>query len=132
MYLLDTNICIYIIKQNPKYVIDKLNKLKMDDIKLSSVSIAELEYGIAKSARSGENKAALIEFMSPFEIIPFDESDAEIYGCIRADLERKGLTIGPYDLQIAAQAINRDFTLVTNNVKEFKRISNLKLINWLE
>ncbi|MCL2144023.1 MAG: type II toxin-antitoxin system VapC family toxin [Endomicrobia bacterium] len=130
MYLLDTNICIYIINKRPVNIVNKLNSLKPNDVKLSSVSIAELEYGIAKSMHKEQNRHALIGFSSAFDIIPFDDMDAQIYGEIRADLEKRGKIIGPYDLQIAAQAICRNLILVTNNTKEFKRISGLKLENW--
>ncbi len=131
MYLLDTNICIYIINRNPKQVIKRIKKLKPHQIKLSSISLAELEYGVSKSNYRDKNRKALIHFVSAFDIVEFNDSDAEVYGLIRAELEKKGQVIGPYDMQIAAQAITRDLILVTNNVAEFSRISNIKLENWI-
>ena len=131
MYLLDTNICIYIINQNPKSVVKKITGLNPQEIKISSVSVAELEFGVSKSRQREKNRAALSNFLSAFEIIPFDAQDAEIYGIIRAELEREGNPIGPYDLQIAAQALSRNLILVTNNTTEFTRIKKLALENWI-
>ena len=93
--------------------------------------MGELEYGVAKSLQRDKNRQALLHFSSAFDIVAFDDNDAEVFGLIRADLERKGLVIGPYDMQIAAQAITRDFILVTNNTNEFSRIPHLKLANWI-
>jgi tRNA(fMet)-specific endonuclease VapC len=131
MYLLDTNICIYIINSNPKQVVERVKKLKPHQIKLSAVSIGELEYGVSKSRHREKNRKALIGFASAFDIIDFNDSDAEVYGLIRAELEKQGQIIGPYDMQIAAQAITRDLILVTNNTAEFSRILTLKLENWV-
>ena len=96
MYLLDTNICIYIINHHPKQVIERVKKLKPHQIKLSSISIGELEYGVSKSNFRDKNRKALIGFASAFDIIDFNDSDAEVYGIIRAELERKGQIIGPW------------------------------------
>ncbi|MCL2881123.1 MAG: PIN domain-containing protein [Treponema sp.] len=90
-----------------------------------------MEYGASKSKNREKNRNALQRFLSPFEIINFDTKDAEIYGIIRADLERNGNIIGPYDMQIAAQAFRWSCILVTNNTKEFQRVSGLKLENWV-
>lgn len=130
MYLLDTNICIYIINNNPKQVVERIKSLKPPQVKLSSISMAEMEYGVSKSRDRERNRQALIHFASAFDIIEFNDNDAEVYGLIRAELEKKGQIIGPYDMQIAAQAISRDLILVTNNTSEFSRISNIKLENW--
>jgi tRNA(fMet)-specific endonuclease VapC len=132
MYLLDSNICIYIINGRPKKVVQKIKEYNPPEIKLSSISIAELEYGVSKSEDREKNRQALIHFASAFDIVDFNDDDAEIYGLIRADLEKKGQVIGPYDMQIAAQAISRNMVLVTNNVKEFCRVKNLKIENWAE
>jgi tRNA(fMet)-specific endonuclease VapC len=130
MYLLDTNICIYIINNNPKQVVERIKSLKPPQVKLSSISMAEMEYGVSKSRDREKNRQALIHFASAFDIIEFNDNDAEVHGLIRAGLEKKGQIIGPYDMQIAAQAISRDLILVTNNTSEFSRISNIKLENW--
>ncbi|MDR0513413.1 MAG: type II toxin-antitoxin system VapC family toxin [Treponema sp.] len=131
MYLLDTNICIYIINKRSESVMQKIRGLNPCDVKISSISVAELEYGASKSERRDQNRRALYHFLSPFEIITFDVFDSEIYGIIRAELERQGKIIGPYDMQIAAQALARGLILVTNNTDEFARIKKLKVENWL-
>jgi len=131
MYLLDTNICIYIINKKPRSVVEKIKKLKPSQVKLSAISIGELEYGVSKSKNREKNRNALIDFVSGFDILPFTDSDAEVFGLVRADLERRGTVIGSYDMQIAAQAISNDLILVTNNTGEFERINGLKLENWV-
>jgi tRNA(fMet)-specific endonuclease VapC len=131
MYLLDTNICIYIIKRKPESVIKKFENLNSDEIKISTITVAELEYGVSKSKKRDQNRIALRNFLSTFEIITFDIRDAEIFGIIRNDLENRGELIGPYDIQLAAQALARDLILVSNNTDEFNRIEKLKLENWV-
>jgi tRNA(fMet)-specific endonuclease VapC len=112
--------------------VQKIKEYNPPEIKLSSISIAELEYGVSKSENREKNRQALINFASAFDIVDFNDDDAEIYGMIRADLEKKGQVIGPYDMQIAAQAISRNMVLVTNNVREYCRVKNLKIENWAE
>ena len=131
MYLLDTNICIYLINKKPDTVVERIKKFQPSQIKLSVISIAELEYGVSKSKKREKNRSALVHFASAFDIIDFCDEDAEIFGLIRANLEKRGHIIGPYDMQIAAQAITRDLILVTNNTREFERVENLKLENWV-
>lgn len=131
MFLLDSNICIYIINCNPRQVVERIKTCKPQQIKLSSISLGELEYGVSKSRQREKNRKALLHFCSAFEIVEFNDNDAEIFGLIRANLEKRGMIIGPYDLQIAAQAITRELTLVTNNLNEFSRIPHLKITNWL-
>ncbi len=131
MYLLDTNICIYIINSNPRTVVERIKQLKPSQVKLSAISIGELEYGVSKSSNRERNRNALVDFASGFDILPFDDNDAEVFGLIRADLEKRGQVIGSYDMQIAAQAISNDLILVTNNTGEFERIKDLKLENWV-
>jgi len=131
-FLLDTNICIYIIKQKPAKVLEKFKRLHPSDVGISSITLAELEYGIAKSQQSEKNRIALNQFLITLEIVKFDEKASNIYGGVRAELERKGLVIGAMDMLIAAHAISLDLILVTNNVKEFSRIPNLRLENWAE
>jgi len=130
MYLFDTNICIYIINKHPKKVVRNIYTLDPHYVKISSITVAELEYGVSKSGRREQNRIALYNFLSPLEIVPFDSRDAEIYGLIRAELERQGKPIGPYDLQLAAQALARELILVTNNTAEFSRIKQLNVENW--
>ncbi len=132
MYLLDTNICIYIIKKKPVDVLKTLKTKSKKDIYVSSITIAELEYGVAKSQFPEKNKVALIEFLSIFNILPFDDTDAVEFGMIKTDLEKKGKIIGPMDLLIAGQAKSKKLILITNNVKEFERVEGLKIENWVK
>ena len=132
MYLLDTNICIYIIKKKPADVLKTLKTKSKKDIYISSITIAELEYGIAKSQFPEKNKIALIKFLSIFNILPFDDNDAVDFGEIKKELEKKGKIIGPMDLLLAAQAKSKKLILVTNNTKEFERVEGLKIENWLQ
>ncbi|MBD2168342.1 type II toxin-antitoxin system VapC family toxin [Calothrix membranacea FACHB-236] len=131
-YLLDTNICIYIIKQKPQKVLDKFQSLSISDVGISSITVAELEYGVAKSEQQEKNRAALLQFLLPLEIVDFNQASAVIYGTIRSNLESRGLIIGAMDLLIAAHALSLGVILVTNNVREFSRIPNLLLENWAE
>jgi len=131
MYMLDTNICIYLIKNNPPQVRPHFERLQPGEILLSSIVLAELMYGISKSQYKNRNLAALELFLMPLEIVQFDMAAAEKYGDIRAILEQSGRTIGGNDLLIAAHAISLDATLITNNEKEFARVSGLRLENWV-
>ena len=131
-FLLDTNICIYVIKQKPISVKQRLQAINSSDIGISIVTLAELEYGAAKSQNPERNRQILTTFCAPFEIVGLSEEDARILGNIRADLERRGQPIGSYDLLIAAQALSRNLTLVTNNVREFQRIEALTIENWVD
>ena len=132
MYMLDTNICIYLIKNNPPHLRRYFEGLQPGDILLSSIVLAELMYGISKSQHRKQNLAALEMFLVSLEIVQFDMSAANKYGDIRADLERSGQIIGGNDLFIAAHALSLEATLVTNNVKEFCRVSGLHLENWAD
>lgn len=129
-YLLDTNICIYIIKQKPQKVLDKFQTLNPEDVGIPSITVAELEYGAYKSQRREQNQAALKLFLSPLAIVPFDESAARACGEIRGQLEQQGTVIGSMDMLIAAQAQSLRLALVTNNIREFSRVPNLALENW--
>lgn len=131
-YLLDTNICIYIINKKPSKVVEKFKKFKLEDIGISSVSVAELTYGIYKSKYYEDNKKALAHFLSPFEVVSFDLEAANVFGKIRTIMEKKGNPIGPMDFLIASIALNRQLTLITNNVREFSKVPGLKTINWAE
>ena len=130
-YMLDTNICIYIIKKKPEKVINKLKKCKISDIVISSITLSELEYGVFKSSNIEKNKLALTEFLAPIDILPYDDMAASVYGEIRAFLEKQGKIIGAMDLLIAAHAISTDLVLISNNIKEFKRVPGIKLENWM-
>ncbi|WP_017653301.1 type II toxin-antitoxin system tRNA(fMet)-specific endonuclease VapC [Fortiea contorta] len=131
-YLLDTNICIYLIKQKPQKVLDKFKTLTISDVGISAITVAELEYGVAKSQQKEKNRAALEQFILTLEVVEFNQVSATIYGSIRSDLEKKGLIIGAMDMLIAAQALSLGMILVTNNVREFSRIPMLSLENWVE
>jgi tRNA(fMet)-specific endonuclease VapC len=129
-YLLDTNICIYIIKKKPVNVFEKFKTLEIGSIGISSITLAELRYGIMKSSDIDKNSEALERFITPLDIIDFDSNAAIEYGKIRADLEKKGTPIGPLDMLIASHAKSLDLTLVTNNEREFNRVPELKVENW--
>ena len=131
IYLLDTDCCIYTINGKYPQISDEIRSRRPNHIKISVITVSELMYGCYKSKFPKRNTVALKEFLSPFEIINFNIGDAVIYGNIRAKLETKGQVIGHYDMQIAAQAINRNYTVITNNVREFNRIDNLKIDNWM-
>ncbi|WP_228764713.1 type II toxin-antitoxin system VapC family toxin [Limnohabitans sp. Rim11] len=131
MILLDTNTCIYIINNRPPNVLEKFRKYKAGEVGISSIAASELAYGVAKSG-SAKNRKALDMFLAPLQILPFDSQCLWFYADLRASLEKQGLSIGPMDTLIAAQALSIDGTLVTNNIKEFMRVPKLKLDNWFE
>ena len=131
MFLIDTNICIYLIRNRSTELTAKIETHGPYQIAVSAITVAELEYGVAKSTRVEQNRMALRNFLSAFEIIPFDDRDAEQFGAIRAILERRGEPIGSYDLQIAAQGSARHWTVVTNNEDEFRRVPELNVENWI-
>lgn len=128
--MLDTNICIYLIKQRPEIVLKRFLDYQLGEIGISSVTLAELRYGVAKSRHRRENANALDEFIIPLEIAPFDEAAAQAYGDIRAALEKSGTPIGSMDMMIAAHAVAMGVTLVTNNTREFSRVPNLCVVDW--
>ena len=129
-YMLDTNMCIYLIKRHPERVLKKFITLPIGDVCISSITLAELIYGVHKSQHQKKNKAALNEFLSPLDIMPFDETAADHYGQIRTYLEKEGMPIGPLDMMIAAHAQCLGSILVTNNKKEFVRVPNLSIEDW--
>ena len=129
-YMLDTNICIFIIREKPIKVLKKLRTFDLSDIVISAITHSELEYGVAKSNRRKENHGALITFLAPLEIVSYDDKAAADYGQIRTHLEKKGTVIGAMDMLIGAHARSIPVTLVTNNQKEFKRIPGLRVENW--
>ena len=131
MYLLDTNICIYFMKNSYPSLTQKLLSLNPSELAISSVTVYELEYGAAKSHWGENTRHKLAMFLSPFTILPFDANDAVTAGTIRAYLEQNGTPIGPYDIQIAAQGVSKGLTIITHNIGEFNRVPNLKTEDWV-
>ncbi len=129
MILLDTNICIYIINAKPPEVLAHFHQYHLGQVGLCSVVAAELAYGVAKSG-SLRNRQALEMFLAPLEIMPFGDAAVWAYGDLRADLERRGQPIGSLDTMIAAHALSMNAVLVTNNTREFSRVTGLQLQNW--
>jgi tRNA(fMet)-specific endonuclease VapC len=130
MWLLDTNICIYLIKRKPEGVLLRLRRVDPSEVSVSAVTVAELLHGVAKSARPEQNALALAGFLAPIRVEPFDDAAAAAYGMVRATLERSGTPIGGMDMLIAAHALSLDCTLVTNNDREFRRVAGLRVENW--
>jgi tRNA(fMet)-specific endonuclease VapC len=131
-YILDTNICIYIINENPDKVLRKFELYPVSEFGISVITHAELQYGVEKSENKDTNQAALDEFLLPLTILPLDgKRFVTCYGEIRVSLESKGQTIGPLDMLIAAHALSLDLTIISNNIREFSRIPNLKYENWI-
>ena len=130
MYLLDTNICIYAIKQKHEKLLVLLKEKSGEGLFISSLTVAELEFGVQNSRQVDTNRIALLKFLSFFNILHFESSDAIEYGKIKTELRKKGQIIGQIDLLLAAQAVNRQMTLVTNNLKEFSRVNGLKVEDW--
>ncbi len=131
-YLLDTNICIYLIKHKPISVRHHFEAHIIGDVGVSSITVAELQYGAEKSQQIERNLAALQQFFLPLVIADFDMEAAHRYGRIRAYLEKQGTPIGPLDMLIAGHALSLGVTLVTNSVKEFARVPGLLIENWVE
>ncbi len=132
-YLLDTNICIYIINEKPEKVLRKFEQYPVYEFGISSITHAELQYGVEKSKNKNTNQDALDEFLLPLTILPFHGRIlVTCYGEIRASLGSKGKTIGPLDMLIAAHALSLDLTIISNNIKEFSRIPDLKCENWID
>lgn len=129
-YMLDTNICIYAIKHRPETVIKNFLKHDPDEICISSITYAELMHGVEKSQARERNRVAITMFLSAITILEFNNYAAEEYGKIRAELERKGMPIGPMDMLIAGHARAENLILVTNNTREFFRVENLKVEDW--
>jgi len=129
-YMLDTDICIYIIKRKPASVIKRLMKSQISQIGISSITLSELEYGVEKSSKQAQNQVALAQFVAPMEILSYGDEAALQYGRLRAFLEKQGTPIGSLDMLIAAHALSINSILVTNNEKEFGRVPNLKIDNW--
>lgn len=129
--MLDTNICIYIIKNKPEQVRVRLKEHAVGDISISSITVSELMYGAYKSQHVEKNIKAIEHFLLPFDVVDYDYKSSVVYGQIRADLEQKGKVIGGLDMLIAAHAKSLEMILVTNNTKEFQRVEELKIENWV-
>ena len=131
MWMLDTNTCVFLIKQRPPAVLDRMRSLDVAEVSVSAVTVAELQFGVAKSAHAERNALALAAFLAPLTVEPFDDAAAEAYGSVRSTLERAGTPIGSMDLLIAAHALSLKRTLVTHNTREFRRVEGLALEDWV-
>lgn len=131
MIILDTNICIYVIKRRPMSVLTRFETMPNGELGISVVTFAELQFGVEKSAAKQRNQNVLDEFVDRLEVIDWDRAAAKEYGILRAKLQKQGTMIGQLDLQIAAHAKSRGDVLVTNNLREFNRVPDLKLENWV-
>ena len=132
MYLFDTNICIYAINGRHPKLTEKIFKVSPDEILISAVTVSELEYGASKSNWGERTRQIMHAFLANFEILNFTEKDACVLGQNRAFLERSGQTIGIMDLMIGSQAVSNDLICVTHNTKEFIRIPDIRLEDWVE
>lgn len=130
-FMLDTNICIYIIKQKPPNVIERFYQTEISEISISSITLSELFYGVSKSSKPEQNQIALTQFIAPLDILSYDDEAAQYYGELRVHLEKQGRPIGSLDMLIAAHALSAKCILVTNNEKEFTHVPKLKIVNWV-
>ncbi|MCR4686065.1 MAG: type II toxin-antitoxin system VapC family toxin [Lachnospiraceae bacterium] len=129
-YLLDTNMVIYAIKNNPAMVLEKIQQFDYDDINISAITLAELEYGVCHSSKPEQNNMALMMFLSNVNVLPFDDNAALEYGPIRETLQEAGLIIGSNDMLIAAHAKSLNYVLVTHNTREFERVPGIEIEDW--
>jgi tRNA(fMet)-specific endonuclease VapC len=130
--MLDTDTCIALIKRQPPNLIKRLQAKAVGDVGISSITLAELRFGASKSARRQQNQAALDQFLLPLDIAAFDELAADSYGDVRAELESNGTPIGPLDTLIAGHGLSLNVVLVTHNMREFRRITGLRIDDWLK
>jgi tRNA(fMet)-specific endonuclease VapC len=129
-YMLDTNICIYVMKNYPRDLQDMFNSLA-EQICISSITLGELHYGAEKSARRADNLTAIEHFVARLDVLPFDARAAAHYGQLRAELERAGTPCGPHDMQIGGHARSEGLIVVTNNLREFSRMKGIRVENWV-
>jgi tRNA(fMet)-specific endonuclease VapC len=129
--MLDTNMCIYIIKKKTEHILKELERKRKNGLAISTITLAELEYGNENSQYKEKNKIALMQFVTIIDVKPFDEKAAKEFGKIKKDLKDRKCLIGPYDMLIGAHAKSLGLILVTNNVKEFARINSLRIENWV-
>jgi len=130
--MLDTNTCIALIKRKSAHALQKFSEYQVGDIGISVVTLAELRYGVSKSQQQARNQVALDDFVLPLEVAAFDEQVTVVYGALRATLEKQGTPIGPLDTMIAAHALSLGVKLITNNTREFNRVPELTVIDWIE
>lgn len=128
--MLDTNICIDLIRDRPPSLLEQFSSHTVGDIGISVITLSELEYGVSKSSRPAKNRDALDQFVSPLEVAAFERQATVVYGRLRAALEKKGQSIGSLDLLIAAHAVTLDVRLITHNVRAFGRVPGLRTENW--
>jgi tRNA(fMet)-specific endonuclease VapC len=129
-YMLDTNICIYVMKRYPQALREKFNSLA-DQLCISSITLGEMHYGAEKSARRADNLTAIEHFVARLDILPFEAKAAMHYGQVRAELERAGTPCGPHDMQIGGHARSEGLIVVTNNLREFNRMPGVRVENWV-
>ena len=130
-YILDTNICIYLIKKRPAKVFEKFQQCQIGQICISAITLSELELGVSNSAQPQKNQMALYQFLIPIDILDYPCGAAQYYGELRSHLKQRGSPIGANDLLIAAHALSLNIPIVTNNTKEFNRVPNLQIENWI-
>ena len=132
MYLLDTNTCVALIRQvaGAERILRRLTRHRVTEVAVAALTVAELDFGVKKSREPARNRARLDQFLLPLQILPFDDAAAAQYGAVRADLERRGLGIGPIDTLLAAQALSLAAVMVTNNTAEFERVPGLIVEDW--
>ncbi|MDA1262944.1 MAG: type II toxin-antitoxin system VapC family toxin [Planctomycetota bacterium] len=130
--MLDTNICIELLRTGSTKILARMRRYDIDQIAISSLTLAELQFGAEKSRRPLYHKLLLVQFCAPITVLSFDHIAAECYGMVRAALERKGTPIGPLDTLIASHALALGVTLITNNEREFRRIAGLRIENWIK
>lgn len=131
IYMLDTNVCIDVIRKRSRALVERIRAHAVDDIGISAITLAELQHGVFKSENPEQNRVALLEFLVPFTVLPYEDTAARSYGEIRAHLEKQGTPIGPMDMLIAAHARSRGLILVTSNEDEFRRVQGLSIENWI-
>jgi tRNA(fMet)-specific endonuclease VapC len=129
-YMLDTDMCIYMIREKPESVIRRVRRTNVFNLCISAITLSELEYGVGKSSRPAQNQVALAGFLAPLRVVPYDDMAAREYGRLRTSLEKQGTPIGSLDMLIAAHALSLNCTLVTNNEAEFIRVPRLRVQNW--
>ncbi|MEA2573756.1 MAG: tRNA(fMet)-specific endonuclease VapC [Chloroflexia bacterium] len=129
-YMLDTNVCVEMIRRKPPGLLRRIMQQPISEVGISSISVAELQFGVRRSKRPAQNQQALEQFLIPLVILDFDPAAAMAYGLVRAHLEAQGTPIGSLDTLIAAHALSHDLTLVTNNTREFARVPGLAVEDW--